>query len=185
MKASKFLKNSGILPLPGAVPLCRSQETFYNTSARILWCIFIKFLLLLSESYYIGTHNRARTFYCGFDPTAPSLHLGNLTALMLLMQVQRRGHSVIALVGGSTAMIGDPSGRLRERDKMEEHELLENTAQVTSTLVRLFENHEKIVENQKYFPGKTDFDLLWLKKEFCRITVEGKTVNRDDQNFLL
>lgn len=67
---------------------------------------------------------------------------------------------MIALVGGSTAMVGDPSGRLRERDKMEEHELLENTAQVTGTLVRLFRNHEKIVQDQKYFPGKTDFDLL-------------------------
>src|SRR5690606_36229108 len=48
------------------------------------------------------------TVYCGFDPTAPSLHFGNLVQLVLLRRLQRAGHHVICLVGGSTGLIGDP-----------------------------------------------------------------------------
>ncbi len=55
------------------------------------------------------------TLYCGFDPTAPSLHVGNLVPLLLLRRFQLAGHKVIALVGGATGLIGDPSGRSAER----------------------------------------------------------------------
>ncbi|GAG26875.1 unnamed protein product, partial [marine sediment metagenome] len=53
--------------------------------------------------------------YVGFDPTASSLQLGNLAAIMLLVHFQRAGHKPIALVGGATGMIGDPSGKSEER----------------------------------------------------------------------
>jgi len=55
------------------------------------------------------------TLYCGFDPTASSLHVGNLVPLLLLRRFQMAGHQVIALVGGATGLIGDPSGRSSER----------------------------------------------------------------------
>src|SRR6185369_1812981 len=55
------------------------------------------------------------TIYCGFDPTAPSLHVGNLVPVFALAHFQRMGHRVIALVGGGTGLIGDPSGRQDER----------------------------------------------------------------------
>jgi tyrosyl-tRNA synthetase len=55
------------------------------------------------------------TFYCGFDPTAPSLHVGNLVPIMGLVHLQRAGHRPIALVGGGTGLIGDPSGKSAER----------------------------------------------------------------------
>src|SRR5688572_29470874 len=55
------------------------------------------------------------TGYCGFDPTASSLHVGNLVPVMALMHLQRAGHRPIALVGGGTGMIGDPSGKSSER----------------------------------------------------------------------
>ncbi len=55
------------------------------------------------------------TLYCGFDPTASSLHVGNLVPLLLLRRFQQAGHRVIALVGGATGLIGDPSGRSSER----------------------------------------------------------------------
>ena len=59
-----------------------------------------------------------RTLYAGFDPTAPSLHIGNLLVLLVLAHAQRCGHRVIALVGGATALIGDPSGRSSSRTLM-------------------------------------------------------------------
>ncbi|RYL92810.1 tyrosine--tRNA ligase [Sporolactobacillus sp. Y61] len=55
------------------------------------------------------------TFYCGFDPTADSLHAGNLLMIVIMMRLQRAGHHPVALVGGGTGMIGDPSGRSTER----------------------------------------------------------------------
>ena len=55
------------------------------------------------------------TAYIGFDPTASSLHIGNLLGLMTLSRLQRYGHSPIAIAGGGTGMIGDPSGKAQER----------------------------------------------------------------------
>ncbi|HQZ48338.1 MAG TPA: tyrosine--tRNA ligase, partial [Microbacteriaceae bacterium] len=55
------------------------------------------------------------TYYCGFDPTAPSLHLGNLVQILVLRRLQLAGHKPLGLVGGSTGLIGDPGGRDSER----------------------------------------------------------------------
>src|SRR5687768_13141377 len=55
------------------------------------------------------------TYYCGFDPTAPSLHVGNLVQLLTMRRIQDAGHRPLALVGGATGLIGDPSGRSSER----------------------------------------------------------------------
>ena len=55
------------------------------------------------------------TFYIGFDPTAPSLHIGNLVQILTMRRVQRAGNSPFALVGGATGLIGDPSGKSAER----------------------------------------------------------------------
>ncbi len=64
----------------------------------------------------LATHlNQPRTLYCGFDPTADSLHLGHLVPLLVLKRFQRAGHKPIALVGGATGMIGDPSFKADER----------------------------------------------------------------------
>ena len=64
------------------------------------------------------------TYYCGFDPTAPSLHLGNLVQLLLLRRLQLKGHKPLGLVGGSTGLIGDPrptaERTLNSRETVEE-----------------------------------------------------------------
>ena len=61
------------------------------------------------------------TGYIGFDPTATSLHIGNLATIILLIHLQKAGHKPIALVGGATGMIGDPSGKSAERNLLDEN----------------------------------------------------------------
>ena len=64
--------------------------------------------------------------YVGFDPTASSLHIGNLVPVMGLAHLQRAGHKPIALVGGGTGLIGDPSGKATERQLLSEEEIESN-----------------------------------------------------------
>ena len=80
----------------------------------------------------------ARVAYCGFDPTAPSLHIGNLVPTMLLVHLARAGHRCIALVGGGTAMIGDPSGRSAERPLLSPAEIDDNATRIRDQLDRVF-----------------------------------------------
>jgi tyrosyl-tRNA synthetase len=68
----------------------------------------------------------SRTAYCGFDPTAPSLQVGNLMPIMLLAQLQRAGHRPIALMGGGTGLIGDPSGKRSERPLLSKEQIRAN-----------------------------------------------------------
>src|SRR6202165_5057644 len=67
------------------------------------------------------------TVYQGFDPTATSLHTGNLVGIMALAHFQRAGHRPIALIGGGTGMIGDPSGKTAERQLVSEEEIESNS----------------------------------------------------------
>lgn len=81
----------------------------------------------------------ARTVYAGFDPTADSLHVGSLLPLMMLRRFQKSGHRPIALVGGATGMIGDPSGKSAERNLLSEEQLTANIAGIESQMRQLLE----------------------------------------------
>ncbi|XP_061377374.1 tyrosine--tRNA ligase, mitochondrial isoform X2 [Danaus plexippus] len=83
--------------------------------------------------------------YAGFDPTARSLHVGNLLVIINLLHWQRGGHNVIALVGGATGFIGDPSGRSSERTALQEEILRKNLAGIKNNLETVFENHKKYI----------------------------------------
>ncbi|MEC9056976.1 MAG: tyrosine--tRNA ligase, partial [Actinomycetota bacterium] len=74
------------------------------------------------------------TVYCGFDPTADSLHIGHLVPLLLLRRFQDAGHRPIALAGGATGMVGDPSGRSEERNLLDGETLTRNAEAVTDQL---------------------------------------------------
>ena len=77
--------------------------------------------------------------YCGFDPSAPSLHVGNLVPVMGLVHLQRSGHRPIALVGAGTGMIGDPSGKRTERQLMTPEMVESNAAQIHTQLERFLD----------------------------------------------
>ena len=77
-----------------------------------------------------------QTIYCGFDPSASSMHLGNFVMISLLMRLQHAGHKVIAVVGGGTGMIGDPSGKSKERNMLNELDLRQNTNAIRGQLER-------------------------------------------------
>ena len=77
--------------------------------------------------------------YCGFDPSAPSLHVGNLVPVMGLVHLQRSGHRPIALVGAGTGMIGDPSGKRTERQLMTPEMVESNAAQIHGQLERFLD----------------------------------------------
>jgi tyrosyl-tRNA synthetase len=79
----------------------------------------------------------ARTLYCGFDPTSDSLHVGSLLPALMLRRFQKAGHKPIALVGGATGMIGDPSGKSEERNLLSVEQLQTNVAGIESQLRRL------------------------------------------------
>uniref|UniRef100_UPI00358E461B tyrosine--tRNA ligase, mitochondrial n=1 Tax=Myxine glutinosa TaxID=7769 RepID=UPI00358E461B len=86
--------------------------------------------------------SRPQTLYCGFDPTADSLHVGHLVPVMALLHWQRSGHHVIALVGDATARIGDPSGRSKGRENIPSDATKDNARALAAGLERLFRNHE-------------------------------------------
>ena len=98
--------------------------------------------------------SKSRTVYAGFDPTADSLHVGNLLVLNALMHSLRAGHSAIALIGGATAKIGDPSGKKKERPELGESEIGKNIRGIAADLKRVAENHAK------YFAGDKELGDL-------------------------
>jgi len=113
--------------------------------------------------------------YIGFDPTADSLHVGNLGSLMLLVYLQQHGHKPIALIGGATGMIGDPSGKSAERNLLDEDTLQHNMAGVLKQFRKVLnfehpENPAKILNNYDWFK---DFNTL----DFMRQVGKHLTVN--------
>ncbi len=80
------------------------------------------------------TGSRKHRFYCGFDPTAPSLHVGNLFVLITMEKLQKLGHTPIAVIGGATGMIGDPSGKSKERVLLDSEALEKNIAGIKAQI---------------------------------------------------
>ena len=97
------------------------------------------------------------TAYTGFDPTADTLHIGSLVPIMLLVLLQKAGHKPIALVGGATGMVGDPSGKSEERNLLSENTLLFNQEGVRKQLMQFLQfdssrsNGAEMVNNYDWF----------------------------------
>lgn len=104
--------------------------------------------------------------YIGFDPTADSLHIGSLVPIMLLTHLQRCGHKPVALVGGATGMVGDPSGKSEERNLLDEETLQKNLAGVKKQLEKYLDfdkskpNAAEIVNNYDWFKDMTFLQFI-------------------------
>jgi tyrosyl-tRNA synthetase len=135
---------------------------------------------LLSKTTSVELENVVKeptTVYLGVDPTAKSMHVGNLVSLLSLLHFYLKGHSVIALVGGATGSIGDPSGKKTERQILSSEQLRENIAGISQQLNQFFdygtllakkhglnidlkEDQLRILNNEEWFKDMSILDFL-------------------------
>jgi len=110
-------------------------------------------------------NEKSTTGYIGFDPTADSLHIGSLVQIMILMHFQKAGHRPIALIGGATGMIGDPSGKSAERNLLNEETLNNNIIGIKNQLARFLDfdssspNPALLVNNLDWMKGYSLIDF--------------------------
>ena len=134
--------------------------------------------------------NQSRSVYAGFDPTASSLHVGNLLMLLGLLHFQIAGHQPIALVGGATALIGDPSGKANERKRIDNPSLHSNQSKITRQLKMLLANGREyakrrgfevekealIVDNNEWYRNMSLMEFMDSVGRYSRI---GQMINKD------
>ncbi|MGC4036763.1 MAG: tyrosine--tRNA ligase [Chitinophagaceae bacterium] len=130
--------------------------------------------------------------YIGFDPTADSLHIGSLVPILLLVHLQKAGHKPIALVGGATGMVGDPSGKSEERNLLNEETLARNVAGVKAQLEKFLDfnadtpNAAEMVNNYDWFKNISFIEFLrdagkhitvnyMMAKDSVKKRIEGDT----------
>ncbi|MBO6067082.1 MAG: tyrosine--tRNA ligase [Kiritimatiellae bacterium] len=118
----------------------------------------------LTDEAIAAAMERPMTVYCGFDPSARSLQAGNLVSIMVLRRFQDAGHKVIALVGGATGLIGDPSGKSQERNMLTLAEVERNKAGIRENLGRILKfdgpNAAIMVDNYDWYKGTSAIEFL-------------------------
>ncbi|WP_298285360.1 tyrosine--tRNA ligase [uncultured Lutibacter sp.] len=144
-----------------------------NFVEELRWRGMLHDIMPDTEEYLLKNKTRG---YIGFDPTADSLHIGSLVPIIILMHFQKAGHYPIALVGGATGMVGDPSGKSDERNLLDEETLNKNVAGVKSQLAR-FLDFNSASENGAELVNNYD----WMKEisliDFVRDVGKHITVN--------
>lgn len=142
------------------------------------------------------------TGYIGFDPTADSLHIGSLVPILLLVHLQKAGHKPIALVGGATGLVGDPSGKKEERKLLTEEEVNQNAASIRIQLSRFLDfnsdsNAALLVNNVEWFKGISIIAFLrdagkyltvsyLLSKGFIKDRIaQGQEISFTEFNYIL
>jgi len=145
-----------------------------NFVEELRWRGMLHDMMPETEEYLLKNKT---TGYIGFDPTADSLHIGSLVPIIILMHFQKAGHNPIALVGGATGMVGDPSGKSDERNLLDEATLNKNIAGVKGQLARFLDFDNSTSENAATLVNNYD----WMKGisliEFVRDVGKHITVN--------
>jgi tyrosyl-tRNA synthetase len=116
--------------------ICSSKNIIMNFVEELKWRGMIHDIMPGTEELLKKEHTSG---YIGFDPTADSLHIGHMVQVMLLMHFQRAGHTPVALVGGATGMIGDPSGKSEERNLLDEESLRMNEEGIKKQLSKFLD----------------------------------------------
>lgn len=124
---------------------------------------FIK-QVVFEEDLYKLLGSESVSFYIGFDPTADSLHVGHYLAMMAMAHMQRAGHKPIVLIGGGTALIGDPSGRTDMRKMMTKETVQENVNAIKHQMEKFFtfegDNGARIINNADWLWGLNYIDFI-------------------------
>ena len=116
--------------------LCQNFEKMKNLVEELQWRGLVHDIMPGTEEQLL---KEMTTTYIGFDPTSDSLHIGSLVPIILLVHLEKFGHKPIALVGGATGMIGDPSGKSDERNLLDEVALEKNVAGIKAVLSRFLD----------------------------------------------
>ena len=121
-----------------------------------------------------------QTIYCGFDPSASSLHIGNFVMVSILMRLQRSGHRIIAVVGGATGMIGDPSGKSKERNLLDKEATKNNTEAIRQQLSRFLDLSDPkkgiLINNYDWLSKLTLLDYL---RDYAKYFNVNYMINKD------
>ncbi len=133
------------------------------------------FIDAMTSEELVQSANQPMKVYCGFDPTAESLHLGNMVAIMGLAWFQRFGHTPVAVVGGATGMIGDPSGKTAERSLLNPETIEKNLKGIRKNLEAIL-NKPLILNNYDWFEKFSFIEFLRDVGKYFRI---GPMLSKD------
>ena len=159
--------------IPNSVYLCAKLITMKNLVEELKWRGLYHDSMPGTEEQLL---KEVTTAYIGFDPTADSLHIGSMVQIILLLHLKNFGHKPIALVGGATGMIGDPSGKSDERNLLTEEQLAKNVAGIKSVLSRFLDFNSTEV-NAPIMVNNYDWMKSFSFIDFAREVGKRITVN--------
>ncbi|KAF3688576.1 Tyrosine--tRNA ligase, mitochondrial [Channa argus] len=176
VRSCRYVSRHAACILPRGSGLCRTSRcSFYSSSVAHNGLLFsLHKRGILKDSFPENAsqdqllrllQSGAQTLYCGFDPTADSLHVGNLLAIIGLLHFRSAGHHVLAVLGGATAQIGDPSGKTSERERLSADTVRANTRSIRESIQRIFTNHELLFHDRSSKLGTVTVlnNLSWYK----------------------
>lgn len=130
---------------------------------------------IVDDSKLIDFFNTQRKVYIGFDPTSDSLHIGSLAVINILLLLKEFGHTPVVLIGGATAMIGDPSGKSSERNMIDFNTINENINGIKNQLINILGDVE-IHNNHDWF---NQMNLLTFLRDVGKTQTIAKMMSRD------
>ena len=153
--------------------ICAKDLTMENIIAELQWRGLVHDMMPGTEEQLL---KEMTATYIGFDPTSDSLHIGSLVPIILLVHLEKFGHKPIALVGGATGMIGDPSGKSDERNLLDEATLNHNVAGIKRVLSR-FLDFDSDAKNAPVLVNNYDWMKTFTFIDFAREVGKRITVN--------